>query len=180
METKLARLMDRSSGVELKVAEIYDLFARCFQEGFQDDVRLAHFWGLFAEAERYHSLLIQLQKVTVQHLHLNEERLAIWAKEVDEAVEFMDALRHRLVEERWRPTVSEAFMLAHDIEGRSLEIQAKSLQFADQTGVGELFAKLHEEDMGHRHKLLQARHTFDPTFVSSDDEFGLSDEEKEG
>lgn len=160
MERTLAELMHRSSQIELQVAAIYDMLA-C---SFYSDLRLSHFWMLFAEAERYHSLLINMQKVMVKHLQLDRERLSIWRAELDQATAYLDGISARL-KNGWHPTVSEAFLLAHEIEGRSLEIQARSLEFAGRSQEGELFAQLHEEDMGHRNKLLQARTQFDPTFA---------------
>lgn len=160
MERTLKMLLDRSSTIELKVAEVYDLFGQCFSE----DPRLHNFWRLFAEAERYHSLLIQMQKVLLSHVQLDAERLFRWQQEVEDATTYLNNITRRIREEGWSPSIPEAFMMAHEIEGRSLEIQARSLEFADQSTIGELFTSLHEEDMGHRHKLLVARSQFDPSF----------------
>lgn len=161
MERTLKLLLDRSSQVELKVAEVYDLLGRCYAS----DPRLHNFWSLFAEAERYHSLLIQMQKVLLAHVQLDAERLKAWQHEVDDAAAYLENICTRIQQEGWVPSISEAFMMAHEIEGRSLEIQARSLEFADESNIGELFTQLHEEDLGHRHKLLVGRSQFDPTFV---------------
>lgn len=161
MDDKLSKLLDDASDLELKVADIYDALSH----RFSTEPRLANFWALFAEAERYHSLLIQMQKMMVDPPALSGERLDEWNASMQRAGFQLDGYRNRLKSDGWVPSVSEAFALAHEIESQSLEIQATGLEFAERDAITELFLKLHQEDEGHLGKLLQARHQFDPGFV---------------
>lgn len=163
MDDRLSQLLDDASDLELKVADIYDALSH----RFNTEPRLANFWALFAEAERYHSLLIQMQKMMVDAPALSVGRLDEWNVAMHKAGMQLDGYRSRLKDDGWVPSVSEAFELAHEIESRSLEIQATGLEFAERDAITELFLKLHQEDEGHLGKLLQARNQFDPTFVPS-------------
>lgn len=162
MKNKLSGLLDEASAVELQVAEIYEHFSNQFKE----NAPLSHFWALFAEAERYHSLLIQMQKLAMSDPTGDSEQISQWEEEISETRAYLDGFLSKLKGESWTPTLDESFELAHDIECRSLEIQSRSFALFDSPAIRELVAKLHEEDMQHRSKLLQARGHFSSGAVS--------------
>lgn len=158
MTSTLSTLLDRASGIELQVAEIYELLANRFDE----NPTLSHFWSLFAEAERYHSLLIQMQKLAMTDPTNDEEQVNSWDSEIAETDTYLAGILNRLTKEGWEPTIPEAFEMAHHIECRSLEIQSRSFALFESPVIKDLVAKLHEEDMKHRAKLLMARQRFAP------------------
>ncbi len=168
MDPVINELMDRSSLVELKVAKIYDAFAKVFE----DDPALSSFWTLFAEAERYHSLILQMQKHLVDPETASRARIQEWQNDVDAMLGYLEEQIARL-EQGWRPTVSEAFSLADHIENQVAEAQTHSFRMVDKSDVGELVRRLHAEDLAHRDKLLEARARFDPAYVPDGDAPGV-------
>src|SRR5689334_21249196 len=122
MADTLSSLLNAASSIELQVAAIYDLLAARFRA----EVTLAQFWSLFAEAERYHSLLIQMQKLAVTQVTGDADRMAAWARDIDETRAWLDGILDRLSGGGWVPSVHEAFELAQEVESRSLEIQSRS------------------------------------------------------
>lgn len=160
MQRTLSEMMDRSSSIELKVAEIYDSFSTVFEA----NQALSNFWMLFAEAERYHSLLIQMQKLGIKS-EPDSGKVASWGHDIDEAITYLDQHIERL-QQGWVPTIADAFALASDIEMKSLEVQSRSFELMKPTAVLDMLAKLHEEETTHREKLVLARSKFDPSFQS--------------
>ncbi len=168
MDPEITELMDRSSLVELKVARVYDALARVFD----DEPALSRFWALFAEAERYHSLIIQMQKHLIDPGAATRERIDAWKADVEQMLSYLDEQIARLEDDEWEPSVSEAFALADHIENQVAEAQTHSFRMVDRSDIGDLVSRLHEEDLRHRDKLLQARRRFDSSFT--DDGSGLS------
>ncbi len=162
MNPAISELMDRSSMVELKVARIYDALSAVFK----DDPALSSFWTLFAEAERYHSLILQLQKHLVDCRMVPPERIDDWRGDVETMIAYLDGQLQRLEGGAWRPTVAEAFALADHIENQVVEAQSHSFKMVDRSAIGDLVYRLHEEDLRHRDKLNEARSRFDPSFAS--------------
>lgn len=156
MRKKLSTLLDRASALELSVAAIYDHFSKQFDR----DPTLAQFWALFAEAERYHSLIIQMQKMGMGEATSDASKIAEWEGEIADTQAHLSTLLKRLEKEGWQPSISEAFELAQDIEGRSLEVQSRSFALFDTPAIKELVTTLHQEDVQHRSKLLTARERF--------------------
>lgn len=160
MDPIMSSLMDRASVIELRVAEIYDTFSKLFDS----DPALSRFWALFSEEERYHSLILQLQKHLLNPATASQEDLAEWEKDIATMMVVLDGWIDRLKSGAWNPTVPEAFSVADQIEDQVLEAQAYSFRLVDESEAGEIVARLHEEDARHRDKLLQARERFDPSY----------------
>ena len=160
MDPVISELMDRSSLVELKVAKIYDTLAAVFH----DNVALSSFWTLFAEAERYHSLILQMQKHLIDHQTASKAKIEAWKHDVETMLAYLERQIERL-DKGWRPSVTEAFSLADHIENQVAEAQTHSFKMVDKSDMGQLVRKLHEEDLRHRDKLLEARSRFDPSYA---------------
>ena len=156
MSKALTLLLDQASALELTVAEIYDQLS----EQFAENTTLSHFWALFAEAERYHSLIIQMQKLGMTQATSDTDRLDEWEGEIGETQIFLNQLVTRLKTEGWKPSIAEAFDLAQDIEGRSLEVQSRSFSLFESPAIKQLVTTLHQEDMQHRAKLISAKEKF--------------------
>ena len=156
MKQKLSDLLDEASAIELQVADIYEHLSNQFKA----EEPLSHFWALFAEAERYHSLLIQMQKLGMTDPTGDSAQVDEWAGEIAETRRYLADILTRLKEGGWSPNIDEAFEMAHGIECKSLEIQSRSFTLFDSPAIKELVAALHEEDMKHRAKLLEARERF--------------------
>ena len=82
MKQKLSDLLDEASAIELQVADIYEHLSNQFKA----EEPLSHFWALFAEAERYHSLLIQMQKLGMTDPTGDSAQVDEWAGEIAETV----------------------------------------------------------------------------------------------
>lgn len=149
-------LLSEASAIELQVAAIYDSLA----ENFSEHMALSRFWALFAEAERYHSVLIQLQKIALAGAKSENADLNAWAQELEETRNYLGEILAKLTEQNWHPGINEAFELAQDIESRSLEVQSRSLDLFSSPMVQEIMTQLHTEDMQHRNKLAHAKARF--------------------
>lgn len=158
MRATLSTLLDEASSLELQVAAIYERLAA----RFAGQPTLAHFWTLFAEAERYHSLIIQMQKLGMSEPTGDGAQISAWGEEIRETRAFLAGVIGRLDQGGWKPSVAEAFDMAHDIESRSLEVQSRSFALFESPAIKDLVARMHEEDMQHRSKLLEAQQHFAP------------------
>lgn len=156
MQQTLTALLDRASDLELRVADIYEHLA----DQFEADATVSHFWALFAEAERYHSLIIQMQKLAMTEATSDAAQVSAWEGEIAETSQYLAEILGRMNEQGWRPSLAEAFDLAQEIESRSLEVQSRSFALFESPVIKDLVARLHKEDMEHRNKLMTAKSRF--------------------
>lgn len=150
MHTASVEVIDLAATIELECAALYEVYARCFGRNEE----MAQFWGLYAEAERYHHATIRIHQASIV-----AGGDSPGSAEVDpsEARTFLEALRKaRTDAERKPPTIAEALERARWVEEQSAELHGRAQFFRNYPALAELFQSMAEEDRNHREVLAGA------------------------
>lgn len=150
MQTPSAEVIDLAATIELECAALYEVYARCFGRNEE----MAQFWGLYAEAERYHHATIRIHQSSIV---AGGESIGSVDVDPTEARAFLAELRQvRTEAERQPPTIAEALRRARWVEEQSAELHGRAQFFRNYPALAELFQSMAEEDRNHREVLAGA------------------------
>lgn len=148
MSAARLELIDLAVKIELECAALYEVYARCFAA----NDAFSQFWGLYAEAERYHAASIRIHQASFAANGGGEGEVV-----PDEARAFLDEIRAaRESAERQKPTAVEALRRARWVEEHSAELHARTQFFRNHPELAEFFQSMAEEDRAHRDMLTNA------------------------
>jgi len=151
----LEDIIELAIAIELGAAEVYDTFAR----NFQDNEELYLFWKLYSEAERYHAATIRVHQTAFASSNPVDQD--DFPTEVEESRAFLAQLEAWVAEFTATPaTIERAFEVADHVENGAAEIHGRTQFFKLYPQFQALFTSMVEEDVGHRRMLQEAAARF--------------------